>query len=298
MNRARHTWRSRALWLGSTLLGFAGLAGLMIAAPVMADGNTLRIVPATTNAATGQTVTVRIVANASVAISGASASITFDKSHLTLVSVTKGSDWVTAGAGWGGYPSTSTGISAAQNAGRVPDIGSIAAFFLDGTSSIAAGDHELLSLTFQVTSCSGDLTLGLPIGPNDGSMISGASGAYGQPVTVTSTGGTLHCGSGSGSPSPTGSSAVSPTPLASGSDAPAASPSNPPDSSSAPAVTATPTGGVAGATGRGGRRPAATDTESFGPAAPASPWPLVIVGLLAAAGCVTLASPRLLRLRK
>lgn len=184
--------RSAARTVTLTIAGLVAVAGLPVPSVALAvSSNTLRIeAPSVTGAGVGDIVSLRVVGHSAGLVSGTSATIPFDSARLHVTAVAKGADWVTAGAGWAGFPTTAntaTFIANANAAGKVP---LIAAFFTDGSTTLAAGDHDLLTITFQAVA-TGTATIDLPVGPADGGMIDGAVATYGNGLPVTSTGGSV-----------------------------------------------------------------------------------------------------------
>jgi hypothetical protein len=172
------------------LVALAVLASGLAPASSLAAGNSFRTGPVSATIVVGASGTIAVVGNSSVPVSGAAASLGFDKTKVKLTAIAKGPQWVAAGASFGGYPTAAnlaTFIANANTAGKIP---AIAAFFLDGSSSLAAGEHTLFTATFQGLA-TGTSSLTLPIGPSDGSMIDGSVATYGGPLTVTSTAGTV-----------------------------------------------------------------------------------------------------------
>jgi hypothetical protein len=215
--------------LALPLAALLAVGSLPLAGPTLAAGDTFRIESPSIAATVGASVSVRVVGNTDVETAGAQASVTFDASRLQVTSIAKGSDWVAAGAGYAGYPGTANMaafIATANAAGRLP---AIAAFFT--ADSLPAGDHDLLAVTFTVIAC-GDAAIDLAVGPADAGMLDGRPATYGDPLAVTTTGGTVSapCGPGVPTPAPsparTGPGAGSvPQPA---SPAPSGSPSRPP----------------------------------------------------------------------
>ena len=267
-------------------------------AAVSAAGNTLRIEPASNSIATGASFTVRVVGNTSGPVVGAQAAVAFDNTQLQIQSIAKGADWVSGGAVYGGYPSPanmSSFIGAANAAGKLPGI---AAFISDGSSFLAAGDHDLLSITFKATAC-GTSSLSLPVGPADATMIDGAAASYGNALPVTTTAGSVSvaCAGSSPSASPSGASA-SPS---GASPSPSGASSAPPDATPKPAD-ATPTPASSGAvegTTNTPPPPPATDTVASQAASMPGSWLLVLIGLAAiGAGALIVSWRQLVRRRR
>jgi hypothetical protein len=154
----------------------------LVPATALAAGNSLRLSPASSSVGNGATFTVHVIGNSAGAVSGTSASVTFDKTKLQVTAIVKGTDWVNGGAGWAGYPTSAnlaTFLANANSAGKIP---SIAAFFLSG--SLPAGDHTLFTVTFHAIA-TGSAVVNLPIGPSDGGMLDGSVATYGNALTVT-----------------------------------------------------------------------------------------------------------------
>ena len=155
------------------------VSSLTVARPVLADGDSLSIDPATTTASVGDNFTVNVVGSSAQPLGGTQASLVFDPTELQVTSLAKSNDWVDNGAGYAGYPTPAhmaTFIATANDNGEIP---AIAAFFSDGASIMPAGDYDLYSVTFTVIAC-GDTSLDLPLGPTDGTMIDGNSATYGN----------------------------------------------------------------------------------------------------------------------
>ena len=193
--------RRRLVSAAAGLLLITG--GLAPVSPVLAAGDTIRIDPATSMLSVGDTVTLTIVGNTSAAAAGSQASVVFDPSELQVVSIAKGADWVEAAAAYAGYPNPTRMASFLADANASGKLPAIAAYFTDG-SSLEAGDHALLTVTFEATSC-GDSTVDLPIGPTDGAMIDGEPGTYGDDLSILSVPGSVSvaCAPGA-SPRPSG----------------------------------------------------------------------------------------------
>jgi hypothetical protein len=179
--------RIRRISIRPAVLFLAALlaAGSMIA-PVtaLATGNMFRVEAPSTSASPGGTFSVRVVSTTDGLLGGARASVVFDPSLLSIAAVTKGPDWVAAGATFTGFPDA-TVLAAANTAGKLPPV---AAFFADEVTTLPAGDHDLISITFTVLAC-GNGTIDLPIGPTDAAFIDGSAGAYGTYLAVTGTSG-------------------------------------------------------------------------------------------------------------
>ena len=191
------------------------LGTVIVPAVALAAGNTLSIGPATTTAGgNGSSFTVNVNANGSVPISGVSATVNFDKSRLQVTAITKGPEWVSNGAAFGGFPSAAnmaSVISGWNGAGKISP--AIAPFFTDGSTNLTAGtDHIAFSVTFQVIGC-GASSLDLTVGPSDGGMLDGTVGAtYGAALAVTSTSGSVVSACPTPTPAPTPTPSATPPP--------------------------------------------------------------------------------------
>ena len=208
-HRTRRPGRYLRVTAVVVLLTSSSLLTPAISTPALAAADSLRIDPATATGAVGSTFTISVIGSAAGPVSGVQASVGFDSSELEVVSIGRGSDWVDNGASFAGYPSganMATFIANANAAGRLP---AIAAYFSDGVGTLEAGDHILLSVTFQAIACGGS-ALDLPTGPADGSMIDGAAGTYGSNLDVSSAGGnvSIPCTGGATPPPSSGSRQV------------------------------------------------------------------------------------------
>ncbi len=169
------------------------LAVGMVGAPAVTTAtvsDSLRVAAASTAASIGDSFTVHIIGNTAGKVSGAEASLTFDKTLVQVTSIAKGANWTAAAATWVGWPTAlnlATFLANANAAGKIPGI---AATFLDGSSFLAAGDHELYSVTFSAIA-NGSTSLDLPIGPADGYMTDGETANYGLPLSLTATPGSV-----------------------------------------------------------------------------------------------------------
>jgi Cohesin domain len=189
--RTRRSWRClRVATVVALLTASSMYVTPAISTPVFAAGDSLRIDPATTTGAVGGTFTISVVGSTAGPVSGAQASVLFNASELHVVSIGQGSDWVDDGASFAGYPSRANMVTFIANANAAGKLPAIAAYFSDGVSTLAAGDHVLFSVNFQATAC-GNSGLDLATGPADGSMIDGAVGTYGSNIEVSAAGGTV-----------------------------------------------------------------------------------------------------------
>ena len=181
MNRSRLA----ALSAGAMLLVATVLAP--VASADTGGTNTIKVIPATTTISpvgTGSSFTVNVVANGSVAISGAGAGLTFDNSKLQLTNLVKDPTEVANGVAYAGFPSAAnlaTFISNANTAGSIPVI---AWTYQDGSSNETANaDHGIYAATFSVSAV-GDSTLTPFLGAT-GAILDGTAGNYGNPLTPT-----------------------------------------------------------------------------------------------------------------
>ncbi len=254
------------------LATFGGVAAVSAAAP------TLRIVPATQTVAMGASFTVRVVLNADVPTAGVQATINFDHSKLQITAVTRGAPFASAGLFLG---ASATNISTANTSGKLEGV---AANFLP-PASVPSGDADFLIVTFKVIAC-GESLLGLPAGPFDGIALSGGESTYGEPLTVTTTGGkvTIPCAGASPTATPAGASpsasaiGASPTPTTPGAS-----------QAAAPAATAAPTGAVQAVVAAPANTAPPTDTFTDVVGSAPNLWPIV-VGALAAILAIRLLS--------
>ena len=163
------------------MLGLVPAVALAIAAtgaPVVAAGASLQVSPATIAVPSGATFVVTIVQDAPGATSGAEVTVRFDPNILQVVSVRPGSAYAAAPIV---LPKDMDGaIREANVSGR---LATIAAAFTP-PDSVPAGPAEFLLIGFRVAGC-GKTALRLPVGPVDGSMISGTRESYGDAVPVT-----------------------------------------------------------------------------------------------------------------
>jgi hypothetical protein len=223
-----------ALAVTVAILGFAGGAS--------AAGNTLRLDPATTHVATGATFNIKVLENSTVATSGVSASITFDKAIVNVTSVTRGSAFASAPLFLAG---DAAAIAAANRSGKLQNVA--AAYF--PPTSVAAGEQEFITVGFKAVAC-GTANLTVPTGRVDATMLDGRSTTYGANLKLTTTGAAVtvcdggasaSAGAGAGASAAPGSSdgalpSESLDPGASGSIAPVPSDSSQPGAGVGPSV--------------------------------------------------------------
>jgi len=164
------------------------LLGSLAPPGALAAGNVISLDLPSGETSKGDALSVDVVSQADVFISGASASIAFDRSRLAVVTVTVSKDWLGNGAMVAGVPTATTEgefVADANAAGKVP---LIAAFFVDG-KSLPAGGHELMTVTFRVLSC-GVSRIEPQAGP-EGVLLDGRKDSYGKTLEVTSAGAAL-----------------------------------------------------------------------------------------------------------
>ena len=217
--------------------GAAGLllGGLIVPVSALAAGSgSLKVSPITSTTSTGSSFAVDVVTNANVPISGAQATLSFDKTRLQVTSIAEAGPWAADGATWIGFPNSANMAAAVAqynssgNVGAYPKGGMAVFFFANGISEPANADVPLFTVTFQVTAC-GNSSLGLSIGPRDGSLIDGTIGStYGYSVPVTSTSGSVVNPCPGQSPSPTAPAAPSPSLSPLPTQTPSAGPSSSP----------------------------------------------------------------------
>jgi len=216
------------------------LAVLAVATGASAASNTLRIDPASTSVAEGGNFTIKVIQNASVATSGVSATITFDRTKVQVTTLTRGAPWASAPLFVAG---DAAAIAAANKSGKLKNVS--AAFFPPG--SVPAGDAEFITIEFKAVGC-GQVKLGLPVGAVDGGMLDGRTNTFGSALKVTATGATVTLCSAGGSASPSLAPGGS---LESGSPDPAAETPPPAAGGYTPSAAPSPDPAAAGSTEQG-----------------------------------------------
>ena len=214
------------------VLGVA-MATLGIAAGASAASvtGTVKLSPATTQVDNGGTFTITVTSNAAVPISGVSASITFNKAVLQVTTVTRGSAWASAPLFIAG---DATAIATANKKGVLQNVA--ASFFPPG--NVPAGDQPFITVGFKAIAC-GTVTMTVPTGRVDSSMLDGRTATYGAAMKVTTTGAPVTvCQGGGGASGSPGASAIP-----SGSLDPNASASTTPVESVGPSASADPASG-------------------------------------------------------
>jgi len=203
--------RIGARWLlaGAALLAGSLFTGaLAVASTPAAAASTMAIAPAATGIlALGDTFTVAVTVDATEAVSGAEATVTFDPAVVQLRAFARGAAWAQAPL-W----ITGNDVAKANQAGALQGVA--AAFF--PPDAVAAGQSDFLILTFQAVAC-GSSWLGLPAGaPVNAQLLGGTAADYGALLPVTTSGGTATACPGSTpapSPRPTPTPTPRPTPL-------------------------------------------------------------------------------------
>ena len=229
------------------LLATLGVAGGTSAAGVK---GTIKLDPATAQAASGSTLTITVISNTSVPISGLSVSIKFDKTILQVQSITRASAWQAAPLFIAG---DAKAIALANKNGYLQNVA--ASFFPPG--SVPAGDQQYLAVVFNVIAC-GTATLTVPTGKVDSTMLDGRAATYGAVIPVTTTGATVTACQGGGgastSPGPSDSGLASSLPGPSDTSGPGASeaPSSAPSAASSESPSASQGSGASGGAGSGG----------------------------------------------
>lgn len=178
------------------LLGFAGGA--------IAAGNTIRLDPATSQVANGASFEITVIQNSTVATSGTSASITFDKAILQVTSVTRGPAFAAAPLFIAG---DATAIAAANKTGKLQNVA--LAFF--PPTSVPAGDQVLITVGFKSVAC-GTVKMTVPTGRVDATMLDGRTATYGASLKLTTTGATVTVCEGTSAPAGASSAAEASSP--------------------------------------------------------------------------------------
>ncbi|HUO40137.1 MAG TPA: hypothetical protein VMU34_20850 [Mycobacterium sp.] len=189
MNRSRLA----ALSAGAMFL----VASVLVPATAMAAGSaTIKVVNHADNSstityappATGQTLTVDVVANATTVFSGAGAALTFDNTKLHLNSVVFGPD-VTAKnsclcGSFGGYPVTiSDANTGGANPGLIPVVGF--SFGNNTAPNTFPANTDVIIFTAQFTvTAQGNSSLVPSVGTTGG-VLDGTTGSYGASLPVT-----------------------------------------------------------------------------------------------------------------
>ena len=175
----------RSVRVGVCLLALALVLGGASAAS--AAGHTLRIEPPSGFVAKDSTFDVRVVQNASIATSGAQATITFDPALLQITAVNPGRPYEDATVFLG------ADADAIATANATGSLDTVAAAFLP-PAFVPTDDQEFVVITFRALGC-GASQLGLPVGPAAGALLDGTAASYGSPLRVTATGATVSlCG--------------------------------------------------------------------------------------------------------
>jgi len=245
-----------ALVLALTLAS-VGIAGGASAAAAVAG--TVKLSPATTQVDNGGTFNIVVTSNAAIPISGVSASVTFNKAVLQVTTITRGSAWASAPLFIAG---DAPAIAKANSKGVLQNVA--ASFFPPG--NVPAGDQQFITVGFKAIAC-GTVTMTVPIGRVDSTMLDGRAATYGTTMKVTTTGATVTvCQGGGGASSSPGASDVpsgSIDPNASPSTGPgdSAQPSASTDAGSSPSATAPTPAPSDNGSGSGGGTPGGGTTE-------------------------------------
>jgi hypothetical protein len=201
-------------------------------APASAAGNTLRIEPVSSAVAEDATFTARVVQQADVATSGAQATVTFDPALLQVTNVSRGGPYADAPVVAGISPAA---ITAANSSGR---LAGVAAAFLP-PDSVPAGEADFLVIEFKAIGC-GRSELGLPVGPTDAALLDGRDATYGEPLPLTTIGGSVTTCVTSASPTPGTSPSPGTSPTPGTSPSPGTSPTPSPSGGATPSPAPTP----------------------------------------------------------
>ncbi len=272
----------RPLATASRIAALTILGATLAAAPALAAGSaTLRLDPATQTVDQGGTFSVKVIVNATAAMSGVQATVTFDKTKLQLTAATRAAAW--DGAAILQPANLATAITAANSAGKFKKI---AAAFLP-PDAVPTGDQEVLALTFKAIGC-GPVTIGLPIGPEDGLVLDGSDATYGATMKGTKgTGATVTIGGCTPAPSASAGASAAPSAGATASPGASAAPTDPaatvtpsdaaPSTTpSDPAMSASPSAAVASATASA-TASAAPGLDPASSSGSSTPWLVLIV---------------------
>jgi hypothetical protein len=247
----------------------------------------------------GGSFSVKVIANATVGMSGVQATVTFDKTKLQLTTATRAAAW--DGAAILQPANLATAITTANTSGKFKKI---AAAFLP-PDFLPSGDQDFLSLTFKAIGC-GPATIGLPIGPEDGLVLDGSDATYGATVKGTKgVGATVTIGGCTAAPSPSAgaSAAASASPGASAAPTDAAASASPSDAAPSatptdPAASASPSSAVASVAPSTAPSTAPTASPAMEPASSSgstTAWLLVVliaVAVLGVTGVVFMRRPK------
>lgn len=158
-------------------------ATLGFASGALAADNTIRLEPSAAQVAAGGTVNVKVLEKSTVAISGVSASITFDKAVLQVTTITRGSAFAAAPLF---LAADAPAIASANKKGKLQNVA--AAFF--PPANVTAGEVEFITVGFKAIGC-GTVKMTVPTGTVDSAMIDGREATYGAALKVTTTGTTV-----------------------------------------------------------------------------------------------------------
>lgn len=209
--------KRRALSMGASAL-LVATAVFAVPGAAFAAGGTIEVDPASVTGpiANGDSFTVHVVAKPGEAITGASATLSFDPAKLIVT------DFTTASNGFSGYstqgfPSAakkSQAIAAWNAFGKVMGFnnttsttsGSMAYFTTDSSQALTSGGtYRLFTVTFQAIAAFSTASLSIAEGANDAGMLA----LDGSSVTITTVGSTV---TGNPSASPSASPTSTPAP--------------------------------------------------------------------------------------
>jgi hypothetical protein len=164
------------------------VASVIVPATALAAGTgSVSLSSANVGTSTGSSFFLDINTQASVAMSGASASIDFDRTKLQIVSValpTVGTGWNVAGAAH-----VTPSVAAIGTANVTGHLSAIGAFFTDGTSSLPAATNEVLARVTFFATATGNTNIVLPSGGTEpAALLDGTAASYGSPVVTTPSG--------------------------------------------------------------------------------------------------------------
>jgi hypothetical protein len=168
---------SGALGIAAATL-FALVAALLLASPVAAAGTqTLTATASTTNVNPGQSFTLTITQNATVATSGEQTNVDFDHTRFQVTGVSYGADWSAGGVNQPiGVAPNNTVPLAIADANTTGHLRNVAAYYTPPTT-VPSGARTFIVVTFQALANGGSSSITL-------SSASGIDGS-GDPVGTT-----------------------------------------------------------------------------------------------------------------
>lgn len=164
--------------------GCSAAAPATSSAPGGPDGSILRFDPTDVTAKQGSQFTVRVVEETVVPTAALQASVTFDPTKLQVIDLSWGDQQRQATIH---FPdilepvSRKAVIDAANRRGKLDQFATAFA----PPAGIPTGDSDFLVIVFKAAACGGT-TLGLPIGPDDGTLLDGRQGTVGQAIPLHS----------------------------------------------------------------------------------------------------------------